>query len=171
MSTSHHSSIVAQYHHSRTKLYILAMDLIASTAAAAPTTTPTDTVDNGFDSAAVASDTDECEFGSLFVVSVRVDATIVAVVPVVVVIVVVSSIKNKCTAAFIPPMHIINFYIHFRLVFIVCRKNIAKLMLVVLRSAQQINRISICGVMRMNKSSCCNSIPFFFHLMCSDRIC
>ena len=40
MSTSHHSSIVAQYHHSRTKLYILAMDLIASTAAAASKTKP-----------------------------------------------------------------------------------------------------------------------------------
>lgn len=94
MSTSHHSSIVAQYHHSRTKLCILAMDEIASTAAAVANDA---TVDNGFDSvaAATASDTDECEFGSLFVAGL-VDATIVAVVPVVVVIVVVvSSIKNN----------------------------------------------------------------------------
>lgn len=93
MSTSHHSSIVAQYHHSRTKLYILAMDLIASTAVAAAVAN--DTVDNGFDSAAAAaSDADECEFGSLFVASVGlVDATIVAVV--VVIVVVVSSIKNN----------------------------------------------------------------------------
>lgn len=43
MSTSHHSSIVAQYHHSRTKLSILAMDLFASTA-----TTDEYDVDNGF---------------------------------------------------------------------------------------------------------------------------
>lgn len=93
MSTSHHSSIVAQYHHSRTKLYILAMDLIASTAVAAAVAN--DTVDNGFDSAAATpSDADECEFGSLFVASVGlVDATIVAVV--VVIVVVVSSIKNN----------------------------------------------------------------------------
>lgn len=110
MSTSHHSSIVAQYHHSRTKLYILAMDLIASTVAVttttSTTTTPSDAVDNGFNSAvAVAaaptacSGTDECEFRSLFVVRVGVDATTtVAVVPVlglVVIVVVVSSIKNN----------------------------------------------------------------------------
>lgn len=87
MSTSHHSSIVAQYHHNRTKLYILAMNLIVSTAA----TTLSDDVDNGFVSAATASDADVFEFGSLFVVSVGVDATIVAVV----VVVVVKSIKNN----------------------------------------------------------------------------
>lgn len=40
MSTSHHSSIVAQYHHNRTKLYILAMESTANT--------NDNDVDNGF---------------------------------------------------------------------------------------------------------------------------
>lgn len=98
MSTSHHSSIVAQYHHNRTKLYILAMILIAFTATAASTTTTlNDDVDNGFVSAsAAASAADEYEFGSLFV-RVGVDATFVVVVArvVVIVVVLVSSIKNN----------------------------------------------------------------------------
>lgn len=53
MSTSHHSRIVAQYHHNRTKLSILAMDIIVSTAT-------DDDVDNRFAAAAL-------KFRSLFV--------------------------------------------------------------------------------------------------------
>lgn len=96
MSTSHHSSIVAQYHHSRTKLSILAMDVVASTANANFDVV----VDNGFFIVVVAV----ALISSLFaiiafavaraVIAVAGAAAMVAVV-VVVVVTVVDSMKNN----------------------------------------------------------------------------
>lgn len=90
MSTSHHSNIVAQYHHNRIKLSISAMDIIASTA------TENDDVNNG----SVAP----LRIGSLFLVVV----VVVVFIIIVATVFAFESMKNNGMGAFIPLMHIIN---------------------------------------------------------------
>lgn len=98
MSTSHHSSIVAQYHHNRTKLSILAMDVIASTA----NTNFDAVVDNGFfivvvavAVAVISSQFAIIAFAVARAVIAVAGAVIDAVVGVVVVVNVVDSMKNN----------------------------------------------------------------------------
>lgn len=92
MSTSHHSSIVARYHHKRTKLSILAMDVIASTANANFYVFVV--VDNGFFIEVVAV----AVFSSLFaIIAFAVARAVIAVAVTVagVLVNVVDSMKNN----------------------------------------------------------------------------